>query len=116
MSDAVTPEKKRESRILKRQAQLLWQLVTTTPGVADLAEPMKRAEYHFDRLSKGQRTTVAVIAKKLAEGFHVIQTQEAKETGAETTTTGAAPQSQAIDAEVIPPNQDEIGDGSGTGD
>ncbi len=67
---------KKEKRKLKRKAELLWKLVTTTAGVADLAEPMKRAEFHFDRLTQRQRITVAVIAKQLAEGFHDIDTEE----------------------------------------
>lgn len=101
-----------ERRRLRKKSELLWQLVTTTAGVADLAEPMKRVERHFQRLTKGQRTTIAVIAQQLAKGFHEIDAEAKTETKAE-----------EIKAEVVnpdeiipPPNQDDIGDGSGTGD
>lgn len=87
---------RKEKRKLKRKAELLWKLVTTTAGVADLAEPMKRAEYHFERLTQRQRVTVAVIAKQLAEGFHAIDTEEeAREEEAPT----------AITAEVVTPDE-----------
>lgn len=87
-------QSKKEKRKLKRQAELLWKLVTTTAGVADLAEPMKRAEYHFDRLSQRQRVTVAVIAKQLAEGFHAIEVEE----------EARQEEAPAITAEVVTPD------------
>lgn len=82
--------------LLRRKAELLWKLVTTTAGVADLAEPMKRAEFHFERLTKRQRVTVAMIAKQFDEGCHAIdQTQQ--ETG------------PIIPDEVIPPTESTEG-------
>lgn len=94
----MSDETKKEKRKLKRKAELLWRLVTTTAGVADLAEPMKRAEYHFERLGQRQRITVAVIAKQLAEGFHAIdQEEEAREEAPEVVTPD----------EVIPPGERE---------
>lgn len=113
-------KKKRDKRILKRQAEALWMLVITTPGMADLAEPLKRAEHFFDRLTQKQRVTVAVIASQLAKRFHVIETeetQEAPETGnASEEVAAEAVTPDAIIAPYAYPNQDEIGDGSGTGD
>lgn len=117
----MTEDQKKEKRILKRQAELLWRLVTTTPGVANLAEPMKRAEYHFERLTQGQRVTVGVIALQLAKGFHEIEKEESErtrqETGQETgqASTAQPPQPRVVAIEpdeVIPPGQDERGDGS----
>lgn len=91
---------KKEKRKLKRKAELLWKLVTTTAGVADLAEPMKRAEYHFERLTQRQRVTVAVIAKQLAEGFHEIDTEEeARQEESPSTITAEV----VTPDEVIPP-------------
>ncbi len=92
----MSEDTKKEKRKLKRKAELLWKLVTTTAGVADLAEPMKRAEYHFERLTQRQRITVAVIAKQLAEGFHAIDEEEdAREEEAP----------QVATAEVVEPDQ-----------
>jgi hypothetical protein len=94
---------------LRRQAELLWRLVSTTPGVADLAEPMKRAEFHFERLTQRQRVTVAVIAKQLAEGFHDIEKdEENREEAAEALTPD----------EIIPPGQAPTGQAheAGSGD
>ncbi|MDD5538083.1 MAG: hypothetical protein PHF12_03840 [Candidatus Omnitrophica bacterium] len=102
----MSEDTKKEKRKLKRQAELLWRLVTTTAGVADLAEPMKRAEYHFDRLTQRQRITVAVIAKQLAEGFHEIETEEdAREEEAPETVTAEVVQPDA----VIPPGEEREG-------
>lgn len=125
-------KKKRDKRILKRQAETLWQLVITTPGMADLAEPLKRAEHHFDRLTQRQRVTVAVIASQLSKRFHAIETEETQEV------PETIPTSEEVTAEIVRPdgvftsqahaqaeadfpglastNQDDIGDGSGTGD
>lgn len=109
-------QKKRNARILKRQAETLWQLVITTPGMADLAEPLKRVEHHFERLTKRQRVTVAVIASQLARKFNDIEKEENEKA------PEAVPTSEEVTAEIItpdaiiPPNQDDIGDGSGTGD
>lgn len=107
-----------EKRKLKRQAELLWHLVTTTPGVADLAEPMKRVEHFFERLTQRQRVTVAVIASQLMKGFNEIEKEENEKarqelTQASDTAPQVAPQTAAIEPdEVIPPGQDDIGDGS----
>lgn len=91
---------------LRRQAELLWRLVSTTPGVADLAEPMKRAEFHFERLTQRQRVTVAVIAKQLAEGFHAIEEEEDKRQEAAEALTPD---------EIIPPGQAPSGQGHEVG-
>lgn len=104
-------QKAKEKRKLKRQAELLWRLVTTTPGVADLAEPMKRVEHFFERLTTRQRVTVAVIASQLAKGFHDIEQEE--EARQEETTQPAVVAVVAVEPdEVIPPDQDDRGDGS----
>lgn len=128
--------KKKNARILKAQAQALWGLVITTPGMADLAEPLKRAEHHFDRLTQRQRVTVAVIASQLAKRFHEIENQENQAAEVQTVTAEEIPQaslareetpqevaaSEEVTAEIvrpdaiIRPSQDDIGDGSGTGD
>lgn len=94
------PEMNKET--LLKKAQLLWRLVTTTAGVADLAEPMKRVERNFERLSKGQRLTIAVIAAAFDKGSHEIDAQAKP--------ASEAPQAQpetvaAEDVEVIPPGE-----------
>lgn len=66
-----------ERRRLLEKARLLWRLVTTTAGVGDLAEPLRRVERNFAHLSKGQRTTVAMIAMEFEKGCHEIN-EEAK--------------------------------------
>jgi hypothetical protein len=101
-----------ERRRLRAKAELLWLLVTTTPGVGDLAEPMKRVERHFDRLSKGQRTTIAVIAQQFAKGCHDIDAEgKPEEVKAESV------QAEIVQPdEVIPPGGEKETDGSGTGD
>ena len=98
---------KKDKRKLKRQAELLWRLVSTTAGVADLAEPMKRAEFHFERLTQRQRVTVAVIAKQLAEGFHAIEVEEEARQEASTETTAEVVTPDA----VIAPGEDREGEG-----
>lgn len=97
-----------QKRRLLAKAELLWRLVTTTPGVGDLAEPMKRVERHFERLTKDQRTTIAVIAQQFDKGCHEIDAEE---------------KPKPIQAEVVqpdevipPPQGDQETDGSGTGD
>ncbi len=103
-----------ERRRLRARAELLWKLVTSTPGVADLAEPMKRLEVHFERLTKGQRTTIAVIAQQLAKGFHEIDQANPEEVKAETKTETKREVIPPDEVEVIPPDHET--DGSGTGD
>jgi len=105
-----------ERRRLRAKSELLWRLVTTTAGVADLTEPMKRLEVHFERLTKGQRTTIAVIAQQLAKGFHEIDQAKSEEVKAETKAeTKTEDKAEAIEPdEVIPPDHET--DGSGTGD
>jgi hypothetical protein len=81
-------------KLTKDQAQTLtrklWQIVTTTPGVGMLSEPLQRAEYQFDRLSRGQRITVGVLATLFVEAVYATIPQqvevkeETKETVAET--------------------------------
>lgn len=110
-----------EQKKLRKKAELLWRLVTTTAGVADLAEPMKRVEHYFERLTKRQRVTVAMIATQFEKGCHEIDSEIEAETAQENQVEEKAPQvapgPQAIEPdEIIPANQDEIGDGSGTGD
>lgn len=127
-----------EQKKLKKKAELLWRLVITTSGLADLAEPMKRVEHYFERLTKRQRVTVAMIATQFEKGCHEIdseiEAEAAQETQVEEKTPDTAriaasasygktegpqatPAVQIVEAdEVIPPNQDEIGDGSTTGD
>lgn len=125
----MTQSRVSEQKRLRKKAELLWRLVTTTAGVADLAEPMKRVEHYFERLTKRQRVTVAMIATQFEKGCHEIdaeiEAEIAKETQVEETgpDPNQAPQvttqapAQAIEPdEIIPANQDEIGDGSGTGD
>ncbi len=105
-----------EKRKLKRKAELLWRLVVTTPGVADLTEPMKRAEHYFERLTGRQRVTVGVIAAQLVKGFHDIdKEEETREREATASPTAPTPPTVQPD-EIIPPGQDDVGDGSGTGD
>jgi hypothetical protein len=134
----MTQSRASEQKRLKKKAELLWRLVTTTAGVADLAEPMKRVEHFFERLTKRQRVTVAMIVTQLVKGFNEIDSEIEAETATETqveesSEIGQAPQdpsariaasasdgkteAPAIEPdEIIPPNQDEIGDGSATGE
>lgn len=114
-----------EQKKLKKKAELLWRLVTTTAGVADLAEPMKRVEHYFERLTKRQRVTVAIIVTQFEKGCHEIdaeiEAEAAQETQVEENAAVKAPQvapgPQVIEAdEIIPAGQDERGDGSATGD
>jgi hypothetical protein len=89
-------QRTKEKRKLRRKAELLWKLVTTTGGVADLAEPMKRAEHHFERLTQRQRVTIAVIASQFDKGCHDIDTEEeVREEAAEA----------VIPDEIIPPGE-----------
>lgn len=89
-----------QRRRLRAKSELLWRLVTTTPGVTDLAEPMKRVERFFERLTKAQRTTIAVIAQQLTEGYHAIDGKEIEEI--ETKTVRA----EILEPDaIIPPTQ-----------
>lgn len=56
-----------EKEKLRRKASALWSIVISTDGVPELAEPMARAECYFDRLTKRQQVTVAMIAKQFDE-------------------------------------------------
>jgi len=107
----LTDEQKKQRRVLLKQSELLWKLVTTTAGITDLTEPMKRAERHFERLTKGQRTTIAVIASQFVKGCHEIEKAE------EASSEEAKPEEKpvAVEAdEVIPPEHET--DGSDTGE
>jgi nitrate/TMAO reductase-like tetraheme cytochrome c subunit len=89
-------KKAQDKRKLRRKAETLWRLVTTTGGVADLAEPMKRVEHHFERLTQRQRITIAVIASQFAKACHEIDAeeetrQEAQEKAAESDTPEPIP-------------------------
>lgn len=137
----MTQSRVSEQKKLRRKSELLWRLVTTTAGVADLAEPMKRVEHYFERLTKRQRVTVAIIVTQFEKGCHEIdseiEAEAAQETPVEESRAGETTQEEAarieaikveanaiygktetpqvIEAdEIIPPNQDEIGDGSAT--
>jgi hypothetical protein len=134
----MTQSRVSEQKKLKKKAELLWRLVTTTAGVADLAEPMKRVEHYFERLTKRQRVTVAMIVTQLVKGFNEIDAEIEAEIATETQVEesaadkGAQDQSPRIETsatygktegpqaiepdEIIPAGQDEVGDGSGTGD
>lgn len=108
MSETTTAsDRAEERRQLTEKAKLLWQLVTTTRGVADLAEPMARVERNWDRLSKGQQVTIAVIAKQFSEGCHAIEeTKPAKsEVKAEGQPETSAPREVVTPDEIIPPGQ-----------
>ena len=98
---AAIGRKRKEKQALKRKAELLWTLVTTTAGVADLAEPMKRAEHHFDRLSQRQRITVAVIASQFDKGCNEINAQ----TQPEVKPAETPPEVVVPDA-IIPPDKE----------
>lgn len=79
----VTREEKRRRALEK--GKLLWKLVTTTAGVGDLAEPMRRVERNFAHLAKGQQITVVLIAQLFEEGINEIN--ETKQAKGETETT-----------------------------
>jgi len=97
------PEMNKET--LLKKAQLLWRLVTSTAGVADLAEPMKRVERNFDHLSKGQRLTIAVIAAAFDRGIHAIDKEaEGSATQAQASQGETKPETVAAEeVEIIPP-------------
>jgi hypothetical protein len=71
---------------------------------------MKRVERNFDRLSKGQRLTIAVIAAAFDRGIHDID-KEAEGSATQAKATQAqAPQGEtkpetvaAEEVEIIPP-------------
>ena len=97
-----------EKQKLKRKAELLWRLVTTTAGVADLTEPIKRVEHYFDRLTRRQQTTVAVIALQLDRGFHEIDQEEDKAEATQAPEIKQAAQAEVITPDaILPPNQEE---------
>ncbi len=110
-------EKKRRAI---EKGKLLWKLVTTTAGVGDLAEPLRRVERNFAHLSKGQQITVVMIAQLFEEGIYGIN-EETKESKSQTPSGqagGQAPSGQvkaetseaptkpeAVEAELIPPDE-----------
>jgi hypothetical protein len=73
----VNREEKRRRALEK--GKLLWKLVTTTAGVGDLAEPLRRVERNFAHLSKGQQITVVMIAQLFEEGLYAINETPKKE-------------------------------------
>jgi hypothetical protein len=97
MSEALTREEKKRRAIEK--GKLLWKLVTTTAGVGDLAEPLRRVERNFVHLSKGQQITVVMIAHLFEEGIDAINE------GPKVTTSEPV-KPEVIDAELIPPSSE----------
>jgi hypothetical protein len=92
-------------KLTKQQAQTLtrklWELVTTTPGVGMLAEPLQRAEYSFERLSRPQKITVGVLATLFAEAVYAAIPQEiVKETSQEAKQEIVKETSQEVSQEV----------------
>ena len=111
----VNREEKRRRAIEK--GKLLWKLVTTTAGVGDLAEPLRRVERNFAHLSKGQQITVVMIAQLFEEGINGINETKKEESGrVQATTEGETkPEGEvkpkppevvaAAEVEVIPPGE-----------
>ena len=109
----VTREEKRRRALEK--GKLLWKLVTTTAGVGDLAEPMRRVERNFAHLAKGQQITVVMIAQLFEEGINEIN--ETKQGKGETKTEGEAKtggegkpagKPEVIEAEYVQPGEVEV--------
>lgn len=110
----VNREEKRRRAIEK--GKLLWKLVTTTAGVGDLAEPLRRVERNFAHLSKGQQITVVMIAQLFEEGINGInETPKKEDTGRTQATTEGETKPEgdkkppevvaAAEVEVIPPGE-----------
>ena len=97
-------ESKQATTNLPAKARLLWSLVTGTAGVADLAEPMRRVERDFGRLSRFQKLTVGEIALRFEQGCHEI---DAKASEAETKQELKAP---PIEPDAVIPPGTEIED------
>lgn len=115
----VTPMSKEEKRRRAiEKGKLLWKLVTTTAGVGDLAEPLRRVERNFAHLSKGQQITVVMIAQLFEEGINGInekpkqEVKEAKpEAGGEANPEAPAKPGPVSPDEVIPPGDNPTGQG-----
>jgi len=119
MSQGMTREEKKRRAVEK--GKLLWKLVTTTAGVGDLAEPMRRVERNFAHLSKGQQITVVMIAHLFEEGINGIneepkegksQTPSGQTAGqasgqvqGETSSTQAETKPEVVEAELINPGE-----------
>lgn len=108
MSQGMTREEKKRRALEK--GKLLWKLVTTTAGVGDLAEPMRRVERNFAHLAKGQQITVVMIAQLFEEGINAIN--ETKQAKGESRTEGQANsegESRAEgEGEAKPPGKPEV--------
>lgn len=122
MSQGMTREEKKRRAVEK--GKLLWKLVTTTAGVGDLAEPLRRVERNFAHLSKGQQITVVMIAQLMEEGINGIneepkegKRQASGEVKAEAsgqvkgeaseapTKAETPPKPEAVEAELIEPHE-----------
>jgi hypothetical protein len=111
---SLSREEKKRRAIEK--GKLLWKLVTTTAGVGDLAEPMRRVERNFAHLAKGQQITVVMIAQLFEEGINGIneepkegKSQTAGQTSGqvqgETSSTQAETKPEVVEAELINPGE-----------
>jgi hypothetical protein len=99
---SLSREEKKRRAIEK--GKLLWKLVTTTAGVGDLAEPLRRVERNFTHLSKGQQITVVMIAHLFEEGINDINETPKQEDKA--VEVKPEPSSQAITPnEVLRPGE-----------
>lgn len=102
-------ERKEQARILRAKARLLWRLILDTPGTADLEEPLRRVERDFEKLTRDQRTTLAILVTEYEKGAHGIQAAEANQSEAPTPAQAsgngqaASVVIPAEDVEVIPP-------------
>lgn len=122
MSQGMTREEKKRRAVEK--GKLLWKLVTSTAGVGDLAEPLRRVERNFAHLSKGQQITVVMIAQLMEEGINGINEEpkegkrqaggevKAEASGQVKAQASEAPtkaegegKPEAVEAELIPPDE-----------
>jgi len=107
---SLSREEKKRRAIEK--GKLLWKLVTTTAGVGDLAEPMRRVERNFAHLAKGQQITVVMIAQLFEEGINGIneepkegKSQTSGQVQGETSSTQAETKPEVVEAELINPGE-----------